>query len=835
MQNTILIHAPGRRQGRGALVLAYTALFALLMGIWAAIFALNGQSFIQYGDTLKQHYPFLVYYGRWLRQAAHCVLTGAAVPTWDFSIGYGADIITTLSYYGLGDPLDLLAAFVPGRWTEQLLEGLIVLRLYLAGLAFMAFSRRHGNSRFGTLLGALAYVFSAWPIQAGLIEPVFLVPMYCFPLMLLGADDLFEGRSPVLYIAAIALTALSNFLFFYMAAVLLVLYAIAVYSKRYGAKNLRTLPPLLAKFIGFALVGIAISAVTLLPTAQELFGSARFGLTRETAPYPFYRFFELLANMTTGMGYDAYSTYAGVTSAAFLGVLVLFAKPRQNTVLKCAWLGLLALLLVPQAGSVLNGISYVSNRWVWAFTMLEAFILARVCPGITAFEPKEKCNLFALLAVYCVVAFCVKQGRTETALLGALLLMLPISATARCVTPFHEALFTATSAVCVTGLVVQDTGSYWSVFGQAVILTLIQIGGLGVVTVAASFALLSGRRISLMQRSTMQDAISAPRVGGIVRLTRFILRGTFLIELIGALAMLPVFCRDYGWHGIWMAVFHSISAFCNAGFDILGTNNNLYPSLTGYVQNPVINITIMLLIITGGIGFLTWDDICENKLHFHRYRMQSKVILVTTLALIVLPALFFFFVDFDALPLRERVQAALFQSVTPRTAGFNTVDLPAMSGASLGVMILLMLIGGSPGSTAGGMKTTTLAVLLANAAASFRQRDSAQFFGRRVDCSAVKTAATILTMYLALFFGGAVFISVYENLPLSPCLYETASAVGTVGLTLGITPQLHIPSQAVLIALMYLGRVGGLTLIYAAVSSKKSGNAKLPQESITIG
>ena len=417
-------------------------------------------------------------------------------------------------------------------------------------------------------------------------------------------------------------------------------------------------------------------------------------------------------------------------------------------------------------------------------------------------------------------------GFAGVILLGALLLMLPLSTTAGCVTPFHEALFTATSAVCVTGLVVQDTGSYWSVFGQAVILTLIQIGGLGVVTVAASFALLSGRRISLMQRSTMQDAISAPKVGGIVRLTRFILRGTFLIELIGALAMLPVFCRDYGWHGIWMAVFHSISAFCNAGFDILGTNNNLYPSLTGYVQNPVINITIMLLIITGGIGFLTWDDICENKLHFHRYRMQSKVILVTTLTLIVLPALFFFFVDFDALPLGARVQAALFQSVTPRTAGFNTVDLPAMSGASMGVMILLMLIGGSPGSTAGGMKTTTLAVLLSNAAATFRQRDSAQFFGRRVDCSAVKTAATILTMYLALFFGGGVFISVYEDIPLSSCLYEAASAVGTVGLTLGITPQLHIPSQMVLIALMYLGRVGGLTLIYAAVSSKKTGSGK---------
>ena len=426
-------------------------------------------------------------------------------------------------------------------------------------------------------------------------------------------------------------------------------------------------------------------------------------------------------------------------------------------------------------------------------------------------------------------------GFAGVILLGALLLMLPISATARCVTPFHEALFTATSAVCVTGLVVQDTGSYWSVFGQAVILTLIQIGGLGVVTVAASFALLSGRRISLMQRSIMQDAISAPKVGGIVRLTRFILRGTFLIELIGALAMLQVFCRDYGWRGIWMAVFHSISAFCNAGFDILGTNNNLYPSLTGYVQNPVINITIMLLIITGGIGFLTWDDICENKLHFHRYRMQSKVIVIVTLVLIVLPALFFFFADFGALPLGERIQAALFQSVTPRTAGFNTVDLSAMSGASLGVMILLMLIGGSPGSTAGGMKTTTLAVLLANAAATFRRRDSAQFFGRRLDCGAVKTAATILTMYLVLFFGGGVFISIYENLPMSSCLYEAASAVGTVGLTLGITPQLHIPSQMVLIALMYLGRVGGLTLIYAALSGKKTSNAKLPLEEITVG
>ena len=426
-------------------------------------------------------------------------------------------------------------------------------------------------------------------------------------------------------------------------------------------------------------------------------------------------------------------------------------------------------------------------------------------------------------------------GFAGVILLGALLLMLPISTTERCVTPFNEALFTATSAVCVTGLVLHDTGSYWSSFGQTIILTLIQIGGLGVVTVAASFALLSRRRISLMQRSTMQDALSAPNVGGIVRLTKFILWGTFFIELLGTLVMLPVFCRDYGWQGVWLAVFHSISAFCNAGFDILGTSNNLYPSLTGYAQSPIINIMIMLLIIIGGIGFLTWEDIWENKLHFRLYRMQSKVILISTLLLIILPAIFFFFIDFTAIPFEARIQAALFQSVTTRTAGFNTVNLSELSASSQGLMTFLMLIGGSPGSTAGGMKTTTLAVLLANTAATCRQQDSAHFFERRVDDNTVKIASTILTMYMALFFFGGLFISAYENLPLSSCLYETASALGTVGLTLGITPQLHIPSQLILILLMYLGRVGSLTLMYAALSGKKIINTKLPLEKITIG
>lgn len=426
-------------------------------------------------------------------------------------------------------------------------------------------------------------------------------------------------------------------------------------------------------------------------------------------------------------------------------------------------------------------------------------------------------------------------GFAGVILVGALLLMLPLASAKGCVTPFPKTLFTATSAVCVTGLVVEDTGSYWSVFGQAILLVLIQVGGLGVVTVAVFFVMLSKRKISLMQRSTMQDAISAPKVGGIVRLTKFFLRGTFLIELLGALVMLPVFCRDYGWSGVWMAVFHSVSAFCNAGFDLLGQSGSPYPSLTGYAADPVINLTIMLLIVLGGIGFLTWDDVWENRLHIRRYRMQSKVILVTTLCLILLPALFFFLADYSALPIGKRLLASFFQAVSPRTAGFNTMDLTAMTEASRAIMILLMLVGGSPGSTAGGMKTTTLAVLLANAVATFRRRESPQFFGRRVGSGAVKTAATILSMYLMLFFGCGLFISIYEALPLSTCLYETASAVGTVGLTLGITPQLHLPSQLLLILLMYLGRVGGLTLVYAAMSSREPSVAKLPLEKITVG
>lgn len=427
------------------------------------------------------------------------------------------------------------------------------------------------------------------------------------------------------------------------------------------------------------------------------------------------------------------------------------------------------------------------------------------------------------------------MGFAGVILLGTVLLMLPFSSVEKVITPFHEALFTATSAVCVTGLVVKDTGSYWSLAGQTIILALIQTGGLGVVTVAASVSLLSGKKISLMQRSTMQNAISAPKVGGIVRLTRFILRGTFLIEAAGTVLLLPVFMGDYGKKGIWMSVFHSISAFCNAGFDILGTDSSMFPSLTGYSGNILINLVIMLLIITGGIGFLTWDDIYTNKLNFKRYRMQSKIILMTTACLILFPTVFFYICDLTNLPMGKRLLAAAFQSVTTRTAGFNTINISEMSEASKAVMILLMLIGGSPGSTAGGMKTTTFSVLILNAIATFRSQENAGAFGRRLEYHVIKNAATIAMLYFALFFGGGIAISVYEGLPLLNCLYEAASAVGTVGLTLGITPELHVFSQVVLIILMYLGRVGGLTLIYAVFSGRNKGNAKLPLEKITVG
>ena len=396
------------------------------------------------------------------------------------------------------------------------------------------------------------------------------------------------------------------------------------------------------------------------------------------------------------------------------------------------------------------------------------------------------------------------------------------------------------SASCVTGLVIQDTAQYWTVFGQIVILCLIQVGGMGIVTTAVIISIFSGRKIGLKERWVMQESISAPQVGGIVRMTGMILKVTLAVELAGAALLALSFCRTMNvGKGLWYALFHSISAFCNAGFDLMGTKN-AFSSLTAFTGDAIVNITLVLIILIGGIGFATWSDVREHGFRINRYSQQSKIILVTTLVLVLGGFCFMFFYEFARpqwaeLSLRQRTLAALFQTVTPRTAGFNTVDLNAMSGPGKLMVLCLMLIGGAPGSTAGGMKTTTAAVLLLSSFALFRRRETIRCFGRRIEERVVRDAVAILLMYLLLFFFGALIISYVEQLPMLTCLFETASAIGTVGLTLGFSPQLGAVSRLILIGLMFFGRVGGLTLIFAAFSGPQHYAARLPKEKITVG
>lgn len=426
-------------------------------------------------------------------------------------------------------------------------------------------------------------------------------------------------------------------------------------------------------------------------------------------------------------------------------------------------------------------------------------------------------------------------GYLAVILIGTLLLALPVSSRTGQWTSFEEVLFTATSAACVTGLVLMDTAVYWSLFGQIVILVLIQIGGLGIISVTAFIMAASGKKISLLQRSLLQESISAHYVGGIVKMTGFIFKVAFAAELLGAAVMLPAFCSAFGLSGIWMALFHSVSAFCNAGFDIMGQQTGSFSSLTCFGDDPGVVIPVSLLILIGGIGFLTWDDLAVHGFRIRRYRMQSKAILSVTAALILIPAAIFFFGDFSGFGLKQRICLSVFQAITPRTAGFSTADPASMSGAGQAVTIALMLVGGSPGSTAGGIKTTALAVLLANAASVIRRKKSAQLFGRRIEDQTIKSAATLLMIYLFFALTGALVISAVDVLPFSLCLFETVSAIGTVGLSLGITPSVGLLSRLILICLMFLGRVGGLTLMFAAVNSSGTEVAQRPIEKINVG
>ena len=426
-------------------------------------------------------------------------------------------------------------------------------------------------------------------------------------------------------------------------------------------------------------------------------------------------------------------------------------------------------------------------------------------------------------------------GFLAVILVGTMILMLPISTVGRQWASFETALFTSVSAVCVTGLVVQDTASFWSAFGQFIIMLLIQIGGLGIISVTAFLVTVSGRKISLLQRSLLMESISADQVGGIVKMTSFIFRLAFTVELIGAILMMPTFCINFGLSGIWMAVFHSVSAFCNAGFDVMGRHTGTFSSLTYFSDSFGVVIPICALIVIGGIGFLTWGDVAFHGIHFKRYRMQSKVIIVTTATLILFPTLFFFLNDFAAYPLKQRLCLSLFQAVTPRTAGFNTADMAAVTGVGRVMIIVLMLIGGSPGSTAGGIKTTTAAVLLANVISTVRRRRSTQLFGRRIDDETVRQSATLLMIYPLFVLAAAQVISFIEDIPIGPCIFETASAIGTVGLSLGITPSLGTVSHLLLIMLMFFGRVGALTIMFAATSRDGLEVSQCPFAKIHVG
>jgi trk system potassium uptake protein TrkH len=421
-------------------------------------------------------------------------------------------------------------------------------------------------------------------------------------------------------------------------------------------------------------------------------------------------------------------------------------------------------------------------------------------------------------------------------LLGGILLMLPVSSAAGLWTPLSEALFTSTSAVCVTGLVVHDTMTYWSIFGKTVILLLIQIGGMGVVTLSALVLTATGHKLGLVQRTLIQDSIGSEHMGGLVHMVRFIVKIMLTVEGIGACILATVFVPLYGpLKGAAFSVFHSVSAFCNAGFDLMGEQGE-YSSLTGFAANPVVTLTISLLIILGGIGFFSWKDFMDHGLKFRRYRMQTKAILVMTAALLLLPAIYLFVAEYGNLPLGERLLAAIFQAVTPRTAGFNTTDLTQMSGTGQAVTVILMLIGGAPGSTAGGMKVTTIFVILATCASVFGGEEECSGFGRSIDNKVISQAMALMTIYMTLFLVSGAVICSLEQQPLHICLFESASAIGTVGLTLGITPSLGLISKIILIALMFLGRTGGLTIAWALFRIQGPAvNRKYPKGNIAVG
>ena len=430
-------------------------------------------------------------------------------------------------------------------------------------------------------------------------------------------------------------------------------------------------------------------------------------------------------------------------------------------------------------------------------------------------------------------------------LIGTVLLCLPVSSANGKATPFIDALFTATTSVCVTGLVVVPTVTAWSVFGQAVMLVLIQIGGLGVITIMSGLMILFHKKMGIGDRLLLQDAFNLNSLSGLVKFVKKVLAGTFVVEGIGALLLMTVFVPQFGAKGIWISVFTSVSAFCNAGIDIIAEN-----SLCDYVFNPVINIVVSALIILGGIGYIVWWDVVrviknhsfKAKGFFKKLTLHSKIAITATLALIFGGAVLIFAFEYSNpqtmrdYTLLQKIGASLFQSVTTRTAGFATVPQENLSNASAMVSLLLMFIGGSPVGTAGGVKTVTFAVIFATALSTVGKRDDTELFGRQLTKQTIGKASAVVCISFAIMFISTVLLSAVTDAPALDIVYETVSATATVGLTRNLTPSLGTAGRLIIIATMYLGRVGPISLAIAFNRKKENQNIiRNPVEEISVG
>lgn len=421
---------------------------------------------------------------------------------------------------------------------------------------------------------------------------------------------------------------------------------------------------------------------------------------------------------------------------------------------------------------------------------------------------------------------------------GTGLLMLPV-ASKGAPAGFLDALFTSTSATCVTGLIVRDTFTGWTLFGQLVILSLIQVGGLGLMTMFTLLSFALGKHLGLYNRKVLMQSAGTISLNGIGRLIRRIVPFSFVFELLGAALLAIRFVPQFGWvRGCWFSLFHAVSAFCNAGFDLMGVRAP-FSSLTAYRNDPLVSLTVCALIVVGGLGFLVWRDIAVNGLRFSKYQLHTKLVLTTTGILLLGGWILFFFFERDAsmagMTVPQRLLASFFQSVTTRTAGFNTVDLTKLSESGNLLSDLLMLVGGSPGSTAGGIKTTTMAVLFLSAVVSAKGRTRVNAFRYSIDRDTLRQASSIVIIYLGMAAAAVLAVCAIDPIPLKAALFEVSSAIATVGLTLGATPGLSAASHVILILLMYAGRIGGLTFVLLFAQRRSDPPRDRPNGKLMIG